>query len=108
MCISSSEKMKTAKDEVGILIYEWTGSEFSGKRFLSHLSIHGNSLIDGAIPSPPSIVLPSIRQIESPPTIRRRLEFRLLFSLSESEPSLFTWILMTPRSLCVAMCCCAS
>ncbi len=37
VCVSSSEKMKTAKDEVGILIYEWMVSELSRKAF-SHLS----------------------------------------------------------------------
>lgn len=37
VCISSSEKMKNAKDEAGILIYEWIVSEFSGKAF-SHPS----------------------------------------------------------------------
>lgn len=65
VCISRGEKMRSAKDEVGILIYEWTVSEFSGNAF-SHPSRFTETHIDWRRCTPPPIVLPSIRQIESP------------------------------------------
>lgn len=51
VCISSSETMKTAKNEVGILIYEWMVSEFSGKAF-SHSSRFTETLVDWRCSTP--------------------------------------------------------